>query len=175
METWRDVVGYEGLYSVSDHGRVRSEARVVRSKLGVTRRIRGKILKAPANSDGYPKVSLCRDGGRRDGVVHLLVLTAFRGPKPEPKHEGCHNDGNPANNRLENLRWDSMINNQRDRLRHGTDLRGEKCGTSRFTSAQVRLIRSLKGEMSNRELATVFGCSKSGIGLIQCRRSWAHL
>ena len=175
MEEWRSIIDFDDCYSVSSHGRVRSEARIVVTKTGVEHPVRERILKAPPNSDGYPKVSLCKDGERKDGMVHLLVLTAFRGPKPQPKHEGCHNDGDTFNNHLDNLRWDTMTNNQRDRLTHGTDVRGEKCGTSRFTSAQVRLIRSLKGAMTNVELASVFGCSKSGIGLVQCRRSWSHM
>jgi NUMOD4 motif-containing protein/HNH endonuclease len=174
-EEWRPVIDFDGFYSVSSLGRVRSEDRVIVMRNGVRQPRRGMVLKTPPNQDGYPKVSLCRDGRRKDGLVHQMVLAAFVGLRPTPKHEGCHNDGVPTNNRWDNLRWDTMANNQRDRLQHGTHTRGERCGTSRFTAAQVRLIRSLKGKFTNLELAQVFGCSKSGIGLIQCGRSWAHL
>lgn len=175
MEEWRPVVGFEGYYSVSNLGRVRSEDRTFTDKRGVFRRRRGVILRTPPNQDGYPKMSLCKDGRRKDGLVHQEVLNAFVGPRPDPKSEGCHNDGDPANNRLENLRWDTMTNNQRDRVKHGTHVRGERCGTSIYTEAQVKLIRSLKGVLTNRELATIFGRHISGIGLIQARISWRHL
>jgi len=174
-EEWRPVLDFEGIYSISNLGRLRSEDRIVIRRNGTKQPRRGIMMRLPPNQDGYPHVSLCKNGHRKDSVIHHLVLEAFIGPRPTSKHEGCHNDGNPANNRLDNLRWDTMVNNQRDRLQHGTHTRGERCGTSRFTEAQVRLIRSLRGIFILRELAAIFGCSKTAIGFVQTRRSWAHL
>lgn len=109
-ETWKPVVGHEGKYEVSDHGRVRS--------LGN----RARILKPFAHSAGYPTVAL--PGGYRRQVtttIHRLVLTAFVGPRPEGC-EGCHGDGNPMNNHLSNLRWDTVLANAADRTAHGTQV-----------------------------------------------------
>ena len=174
-EVWKDVVGYEGFYSVSDHGRLRSEPRMIVDSLGRERRVRGRMMSLPANQGGYVHVSLCREGDRKDAVVHQLVLRAFVGDKPTPKHEGCHNDGKPANNRLENLRWDTMTANQHDRLKHGTDIRGEKCGTSRFTEAQVRLMRKVRSQFTLNELAGIFNASISGVHKAQTGYSWAWM
>jgi hypothetical protein len=69
---------------------------------------------------GYLRVTLCRPATKKAVLVHHLVLIAFVGPRPEG-FDGCHNDGNPANNCLDNLRWDTPSGNMRDKRKHGTD------------------------------------------------------
>lgn len=63
---------------------------------------------------------LSRNGATKRQWVHRLVLSAFTGPCP-PGMECCHNDGDPSNNRPENLRWDTRSSNARDKRVHGTD------------------------------------------------------
>ena len=118
-ENWKPVVGYEGLYEVSDQGRVRSLDRVVpHARSGVMKR-KGKILKqSPINQDGYLAIGLHRNGHQKKRMVHRLVLMAFVGPCPEGM-EGCHNNGVNTDNRLENLRWDTPKENSEDIKRHG--------------------------------------------------------
>lgn len=121
-EVWKPVVGREGLYEVSDRGQVRSLDRYLRAACGGSRLHRGRTLKSRAvnRSSKYLRVSL---GGADKPVyrsVHVLVLEAFVGPRPTPNHDACHGDGDPLNNRLENLRWATKSENQRDRVRHGT-------------------------------------------------------
>lgn len=119
QEEWRPVVGYEGLYEVSSFGRVKSLPRLVR-KGDSHRRVPERIVGSPnLPRSGYPKVGLWLNGKRIERAVHQLVLTAFRGVCPDGQ-VACHNDGNPANNRLENLRWDTQSNNLRDEVIHGT-------------------------------------------------------
>jgi hypothetical protein len=120
-ERWLDVVGYEEIYQVSDYGRVRSLDRV--NCRG--RRLKGKILKLSKNPTGYLSVDLCNGQKRTKKKVHVLVLEAFRGECPEGK-ESCHYDGNPANNCLENLRWDTHSSNIFDKVRHGTHPQAQK-------------------------------------------------
>jgi hypothetical protein len=115
QEQWLPVVGYEGCYEVSDHGRVKSLSRLVR-KGDTHRHVPERILGGPGR---YPTVGLHRNGKRIERAVHQLVLVAFRGACPEGQ-VACHNDGNPGNNRLENLRWDTQSNNLRDEVAHGT-------------------------------------------------------
>ena len=107
-EEWRWVPGYEGFYVVSDHGRVCSMPRP---------RARGGILKSPCGSGGYPTLALVKDGIQKPFRVHTLVLTAFVGPCPDG-FVACHFDGDPANNHLSNLRWDSQKANADDLKRH---------------------------------------------------------
>lgn len=113
MEIWREVPEYEGVYEVSNLGRVR--------RVETQRVLKGKTLR-----NGYREVTLSREGNPRFFLIHRLVMLAFKGAPPE-KHEVCHNDGNKENNRLDNLRYDTHSNNAKDRIKHGT------CRNSRKT------------------------------------------
>lgn len=111
-EMWKDVKGFEGLYQVSDLGRVRSLDRV----LPDGRRFKGRVLVATPGSNGYPMVGL---PGNVNGKVHRMVAEAFLS-NPENKPFVLHGDGNPANNRVENLRWGTNSDNLYDSVEHGT-------------------------------------------------------
>lgn len=118
-ESWKPVVGYEGLYDVSSRGRVRSLDREVKYSNGSTHLHRGRVLKfTPMH--GYSTVCLAKNGTRKTSYVHLLVLEAFVGPRP-PKMEGCHRDDVQTNNNLSNLRWDTPSENRRDIIRNGNN------------------------------------------------------
>jgi len=116
VERWLPVVGLEGRYEVSDRGRVRSLNHVFIRKDGRRHRWSGRILATPLNDKGYPYVHI----GRRTRYVHQLVLEAFVGPRPADL-DGCHGDGDPTNNSLANLRWDTTSANAQDAIRHGTN------------------------------------------------------
>lgn len=124
LEVWQPVPGFEGIYEVSDRGRVRSLDRII-TRSGIPRFIRGTSRRSRLDVDGRLKLELYRDGTVTVARVHRLVLEAFRGPQPDGM-EGCHNDGNPTNNRLNNLRWDTQSENQRDSVRHGTHVNTRK-------------------------------------------------
>lgn len=103
MALVRDVVGYEGLYSVTDEGDVISNQRVIRNGRGEY--TRGSIVLKPGYRDGgYRMVVLFRDGVGKSVSVHRLVAEAFI-PNPDNLPEVNHKDENPANNRVENLEW----------------------------------------------------------------------
>lgn len=122
-ERWAKVPDYPH-YEVSDLGRVRS-IDYIRYNNGGTFLYRGRILKTSTVKDGHLRVPLSKDGRQRKFLVHRLVLAAFVGPAPEG-HEGCHNNGNPADNRLANLRWDTSHENQLDTVRHGHHFQANK-------------------------------------------------
>lgn len=94
QESWKPVVNYEGLYEVSDWGRMKSIPR---------EGTKGGILKPSSDKWGYIHVNLCKKGKRETYKVHILVMRAFNGKIPDGK-EIDHIDGNPSNNCLENLR-----------------------------------------------------------------------
>jgi len=117
-ESWLPVVGWEGLYQVSDWGRVRSLMPGSRAKDG--------LLKPQAHPSGHLHVSLY--GHSKNGTtrkVHHLVLEAFDRPCPEGM-ECRHLDGNPTNNVLSNLVWGTRAENVHDSLRHGTNVNAAK-------------------------------------------------
>ena len=115
-EEWRPVPGYEALYEVSNRGKVKSLGRVLDSG----RRIAPRELRRSRKPLGYKQVVLIdENGAKKTRPVHQLVLEAFVGPMP-PGMECCHWDGDPGNNRVENLRWDTPKANADDLVRYGT-------------------------------------------------------
>lgn len=111
MEEWRDIKGYEGIYQVSNLGRVRSLDRFVRTheRFGGTRLVKGKIKSLPLLV-GYPTVNLDKDYKHKVEYVHRLVAEAFI-PNPENKPEVNHKDANKTNNNAENLEWVTHLEN----------------------------------------------------------------
>lgn len=103
-EEWRSVVGREGRYQVSNHGRVRSLDRVVRSKATGRMRVQGRLLKRQSGPLGHKHLGLSQDGVRRTEQVARLVLTAFDRP-PADGEVARFRDGDAGNPRLGNVLW----------------------------------------------------------------------
>ena len=123
-ELWLPVVGYEGLYEVSNLGRVRSLDRVVSNRWGTQSLRRGKITTPvkigwARRGKHYLGVNLHKMGKQACLPIHRLVLEAFAKPRPEDM-ECRHLDGNCQNNALVNLTWGTSSENVRDAVRHGT-------------------------------------------------------
>ncbi|UAK38469.1 NUMOD4 motif-containing HNH endonuclease [Gordonia bronchialis] len=124
-EDWRPVVGFEGRYEVSSHGRVRHVPVIgawPNSSPGGNRlRKVGRPLNERGSLDvrGYRRVGLTnRAGCHRQRMVHILVLEAFVGPRPKGAW-GLHRNGDSDDNRIENLYWGTPRENALDRVRHG--------------------------------------------------------
>jgi hypothetical protein len=170
---FKDVEGYPG-YCVGDDGSVWSRRPVGRSPLmsDAWRRLSAGITKA-----GYPLVSLNVGGKSRSFNVHTLVLTTFVGPAPVGM-ECCHGNGDPADNRLCNLRWDTRKANCADAETHGRRVKGETSGTSKLTNASVSEIRELREAdptMTYDRLASRFGVRPETIYDLIKRRTWKHV
>lgn len=115
-EHWLPVVGYEGLYDVSDHGRVWSYGRNAVRGSHLYRVGEGIVV--PLLFEGrYWRVRLYRDEELTVRRVHQLVLEAFDGPCPEGQ-ESCHGPKGGLDNHRTNLRWDTRSENLRDIGRH---------------------------------------------------------
>jgi NUMOD4 motif-containing protein len=124
-ERWLPVVGWVSWYEVSDWGQVRSVDRLVYYKNGQIRSYKGKRLKPDIDPTGRRRVPLWRKNKGHTRLVHQLVLEAFIGPRPLNMN-GCHNNGDHADDRLINLRWDSQSENIYDEVRHGTHRQSSK-------------------------------------------------
>jgi len=160
-EVWKDIPGYDGHYQASSLGRVRS------NKDGSWRVLSNYLAGAPSSL--RHTVMLYANGRKTPKKVHQLVLEAFVGPRPSLKHCGCHNDGNPYNNRPENLRWDTMAGNMADKKLHGTH--GYK-----LTEAQVLQIKErLHKGHTNTDIARDFGISLPYVSRIKNQRAWSHI
>lgn len=154
QEEWRPVVGHECRYEVSSFGRVRSLDSEVPCRGGKLRKIKGRILGTSLGSTGYPRVSLAPNSTHR--AVHRLVLEAFVGPRPDGL-ECCHNDGDPTNNRVENLRWDTHASNITDTVNHGTHTNASKthCPQGHEMTPENVYIAPKRGERQCRKCRRV--------------------
>lgn len=102
-EVWKDIKGYEGLYQISDYGRIKSFYRTTTHT---------RILKERTHRDGYLYVGLYKNGKTTTAKSHRLVALYFI-PNPENKPQVNHKDGNKLNNNVENLEWCTAAENAR--------------------------------------------------------------
>ena len=173
-ENWVPVPGYEGAYSVSDAGRVRSEDRLITERgTGKIRKQPGKILRPAKESSGHLRVSLSRGSIIKFTSVHSLVLLAFVGPRPDGA-DICHADGDPENNRLANLRYDSRASNIADSQAHGTFSEAESHPCALLTDDQALAIYNSTGVQAT-VLARRHGVSAAVVNQIWRGDSWASV
>lgn len=160
-ELWLPVVGFEGLYDASDLGRVRSVAR-------------GEIMATWPDRDGYPSVTICKNGRKSNAKVHRLVALAFHAEKRNALHrEVAHLDNDRANAAARNLQWVSHVENHSHRRAHGTAPIGEKHPRAKLTEKQAQEIRDWSGPYS--AAAAKFGVSWDTISDIRRGKRWSHL
>ena len=105
MEVWKEIKEYEGVYFISNKGRIKSVDRRIPNTNGVgTRLIKGKILSTTLNNKGYKCVSLHKNGKIKTFTIHRLVALYFI-PNPNNYSDVNHKDENKKNNKVENLEW----------------------------------------------------------------------
>lgn len=163
-ERWIDVLGYAGVYEVSDAGNVRLRTNTRRNKAG-------HLLKQTAATNGYLAVSLATDGSFRRKYVHRLVAEAFLGPSLG--REVNHKNGDKTDNRAENLEWVTHAQNQehaRAVLRRWVGRRG---ASRKLTDEQVREIRA--SSEPQRVLADRYGISQPAVVQIKKRRTYREV
>lgn len=176
-EEWRPVVGYESLFMVSNLGRVRSF-----SKIGTRSIVRNGIkywtctrcwvgrIKKLTITDGYHRASLM--GVRKS--VHILVLEAFVGPRPEGLY-GLHEDDDRSNNKLSNLRWGTQKENMADAARNGKTRIGEQKPDSKLTEGMARYAIRMRGILSQMKIGRQLGVSAGAIQRIHDGDTWKHI
>lgn len=198
-EEWRPVVGYEGVYSVSNLGRIRRDSRASGTREG--------YIRTPLRHQrGYLQVTLSRDNHINLYRVHRLVAAAFIGPCPAGKQVN-HRNGIKTDNRPENLEYLTNLENAQHATRNGLRptgeqhgsrthperlprgdshyaryaperlARGAQVGTAHLTAAQVLAIRAAyqAGEAIQSALAVQYGVGQSTVQRIVTRASWKHL
>jgi hypothetical protein len=166
-EIWKDVPNYEGLYQISNFGRVRS---LIKYK-GTNQR----ILKQSKNTQGYLFVGLWKNKKQKFITTHTLVLQTFIGKKPFQKAVCRHLDGNQYNNRWFNLKWGTVKENIADEIRHGTFINnsGSKNGRSKLLEKDVIQILNLinYGE-TDTEISIKYHVSRKTINNIRNKKNW---
>lgn len=132
-------------------------------------------LKPQVSTDNHRLVGLCKAGRMFTKLVHRLILETFVGPCPEGM-ESCHYNDVPFDNRLENLRWDTRSNNQKDAFRNGRQCNKGECNSNaKLNRPQVRIIKHLlkfPTEFTQRKIGEIFGVRPITISNIACGTCW---
>ena len=125
MEDWKEITGYEGYFEVSNLGNFRSKDRIIKYKQNGTRNYPGKPLKTETIVEGYQRIVLMKDGIKKRFMCHRIVAQEFI-PNPNNKPFVNHIDGNPANNKAENLEWCTQEENEQHSVNTlGKTMRGK--------------------------------------------------
>jgi hypothetical protein len=159
-EVFHDIEGYEGLYEVSNLGRIR----------------RGnKILNPPKYSTGYRVQKLSKEGVAERVLVHRLVAKAFI-LNPEDKPCVNHKDGNKENNSVTNLEWITLKDNIIHATKTGLRSKGSAHPTAKLKESDIPLIRELLSrKLPQRKIADFFGVRQAAIRDIKNNLTWKHV
>lgn len=176
-EKWKDVVGYENLYKVSNLGSVKRLSRESVDKLGRPYKLKEKLLKPNRIKGGYFQLKLTRDKVEKSLLLHRLVCEAFHGPAPEGRNFVNHKDGDKSNNRADNLEWVSVQENTDHAAANGLRCHGEASPKAKLTEEQVIEICRLwdSKSLTRYQLADKFKISHRNICSILSGNSWNWL
>ena len=170
-EEFRTVPGYPEM-QVSNMGRVFSCAQVGPfGKKGQWR----EVGERPSADQGRCHVWLRSPEGDIRKKRAVLVLEVFVGPRPDGM-EACHNNGDPSDDRLENLRWDTRKSNHADKRTHGTHQFGSKLPWSKLDDESVLdICRRVASGEKQYEVAALYRVGASAVNKIIGGNSWVHL
>ena len=188
LEYWKDVVGYEGLYQVSNLGRVKSLERTIQRTTN-KQKIKERILSQGLSTTGYKKVVLYKNKNRKNKKVHRLVAEAFI-PNTENKRTVNHKNGIKTDNKFSNLEWATYSENMKHAYSNNLNVnseyqkqqtslanRGEKCSSAKLAEFDVQVIRDAwaTGVFTQRFLSNQFRVGQDQISRIVNNQAWAWL
>jgi hypothetical protein len=175
-EVWKDVVGYEGLYEVSNYGRVKSLRKKIVKSTGAEVWFPTIIL-TPVMRYMYKAVNIYKNKKATMFSIHRLVAKAFI-ENPTNLKIVNHKDLDKFNNRLFNLEWCTPLENTRHAIRNNAGAappQGEKNGQSILTEANVHVIKNSRYKIKRKDLAKMFNVSIKHIDRVRCGERWGHI
>lgn len=181
-EVWKPIVGFEGIYEVSNLGRVKSLARVEYLPNMVRSRKARILMSVPHNKNRYRNLDLRNGNGKRKPIsVHRLVAAAFI-PNPNNYKEVNHIDSDRGNNKLENLEWVSAqenISHAHSKGVFSAATNPNKAWNTKLTPEQVSVIkrRLLDKDPSTpfSSIAREFGITRSMLDGVRNGWTWASV
>jgi len=160
-EIWKDIKDYEGLYQVSNFGRVKSIYRIRIQHI---------------NEFGYYRIVLSKNSKLKTFSTHRLIAEVFL-ENPNNLPEINHKDGNKQNNCVSNLEWCTSSYNQIHAFKTGLQI--PQCGIQRYnaklTETQILEIRQLKDKHTQTEIGKMYGISFQHVSDIQNKKKWKHI
>ncbi|MBZ9633045.1 NUMOD4 domain-containing protein [Clostridium sp. FP1] len=172
-EVWKDIKGYEGLYQISNTGKVKSLNRLD----NVGSHHQERILKPCLSNKGYLFVGIYRNCKRKPVYIHKLVAQYFT-DNSYSKVQVNHLDGNKQNNLLNNLEWCSPSENIRHAHKNGLSnpVRGEQVGTSKLTKEEAAEIKAMKNKgISQKSIGGLFNISQQEVCKIHNNKCWVNI
>lgn len=177
-EEWRAVVDYEGLYEVSNLGRVRRLDRVYVNPQGTAVPRPARFVSVCRASRGYRGVSLRKDGIQHYRPLHRLIAQAFI-PNPDNKPFVNHLDSNPANNSITNLEWVTAKENTHHCIKAGRmrQARGEDYkNRTKLSAAKIHEMDRMKREgAGTSQIARAMGVALTTAHDALYRNTWKHI
>lgn len=167
-EIWKDVKGYEGLYQVSNLGKVKSLPKVGS--------VKENILKNFIKDQGYLAVTVSKNDKRKTYLNHRLLAISFI-PNPENKLEVNHKNGIKDDNRVDNLEWCTHSEN----IKHAYDnnllisRKGESHHNTKLSDQNISEILNNYSSKSQLELSKIYKVSRRQINNIINKKSWKHI
>ena len=167
IEIWMPISKYEGLYQVSNLGRIKS----LYSRTNNLKK--GNIIKQRKNINGYLTVGLTKNNKQKTLRVHRLVAKEFCS---NPKNKPCvnHIDGKKENNNYLNLEWVTYSENHKHAYKNNLmNRKGEFHNNSKLTNEDVIYIR--KSKKTSKEISKIFDINQNYVTEIKRRKRWKHL
>jgi len=177
-EKWENIQGYEGLYQVSNLGRIKSLDRATLYKNAFLHKYKGIILKSILHSNKRMSVNLCKNGKIKQSQVSRLVATNFI---PNPLNKPCvnHIDNNPSNNNVNNLEWTTAKENVAHTVKQKRHAYGERNGSAKLKEKDIINIRKeykpMHKDYNTYMLAKKYKVKQPAIMDIVRKITWKHM
>lgn len=174
-EIFKDIIGYEGLYQISNYGRVKSLKKEILKSNGA-KVVFPEIILKHCYRQGYLFVRLYKDKKGNAHSIHRLVAVHFI-PNTQNKPQVNHINSNRSDCSIVNLEWVTTSENAIHCVRMGRNNppRGSKNGQSKLKEEDVILIRNSRYKISRKKLSEMFGVSVKHIDRVRCKERWKHI